>query len=111
MINFDEMRERVTVAQRGTAQSATYGEHTTSGAPTSYGTFWAKIRASSGDEKLVADRLQGEVTYVVTMRYTTVVTPKRYLYWISKALVLYVVSAIADEMRTTLTVTCKQGVI
>jgi SPP1 family predicted phage head-tail adaptor len=66
---------------------------------------WASVIGRSGTETLKDEGVASTVIYDVTMRYRLDVTSTNRLLW--RGLILEIVSVIADEKRTQLTLECK----
>jgi SPP1 family predicted phage head-tail adaptor len=111
-VNAGALRERVTIQTPALSTADTYGGK----APqwTDVATVWASVKpvGGAGNEQVAGRMMLAEAQHVVTVRYTSDLTPKCRFAWTINTTTryLYPVQIDVDAMRTSMTCVCQERV-
>jgi len=100
-----QLRKRLTIQQRSTAQDS-YGQPLTAWADVA--TVWGAVEPLNGRELLAAEAVQSEITHQVVMRYRPGITAKMRVLYGSR---VFDIQNVLDEneRHRMLTLLCLEG--
>lgn len=101
-----QLRERVRIEQATEAQNA-YGEATRTWAE--FDTVWAAVRPVTGNERMEAHTVKGQISHRVRVRYLPGIVPKMRISYRGRLLHIDQVYDV-DERRRMLDLMCREEV-